>query len=138
MLALTRQRGTGEQYDSVCEKRFSSYCSPPFIKILRPRHTRASAYHPSGTVLFYHIVFPLSRKTVIPMVDLSYLFLQVEGVNSRSIGKSSSLPASISNISTSFVGTEKNAKLRVGPTKENPGPTLLRVALTAEKPVIRS
>ena len=59
-------------------------------------------------------------------------------MKSRSIGKSSSLPASILNIRTSFEGIEKKLKLQVGPTSESPGPILFIVADTAEKLVIKS
>ena len=55
-----------------------------------------------------------------------------------SIGKSSSLPAIILNVNTSFEKIEKSAKLEVGPTCERPGPILLMVATTAVKLVIRS
>ena len=63
---------------------------------------------------------------------------QVEGLKSKSIGKSSSLPASISMIRTILVGSEKNAKFCVGPTPSSPGPILLRAANTDVKFVIRS
>ena len=55
-----------------------------------------------------------------------------------SMGISSSLPAIISKISTSFEGIEKKAKFSVGPTSERPGPILLIVAATAVKLVTAS
>ena len=67
-----------------------------------------------------------------------YYFFQVFGENRTSIGKTSNLPASISKISTSFVGAEKKPKFPAGPTKFSPGPTLLMVAATAEKLVVKS
>ena len=64
-------------------------------------------------------------------------FFQVVGEKRISIGNSSSLPANISNIKISFDGTEKNAKLPVGPTASSPGPILFMVAVTAVKLVTR-
>ena len=49
------------------------------------------------------------------------------------IGKSSSLPASISRISTTFDIGEKKPKFEVGPTCSSPGPILLRQEETAVK-----
>ena len=54
------------------------------------------------------------------------------------MGKSSSLPASISNISTHLDRGLNNAKFWVGPTNSRPGPILFNVAVTAVKFVIRS
>ena len=65
-------------------------------------------------------------------------FFHVRGENSRSIGNSSSLPASISKISTSFAWGEKKLKFDDGPTSSSPGPTLLIVVATAVNDVIRS
>ena len=45
-----------------------------------------------------------------------------------SIGKISSLPASMSKISTSLENQEYTEKLQVGPTTSNPGPILLKHA----------
>ena len=55
-----------------------------------------------------------------------------------SIGKSSSLPAIILKVRTSFESEEKSAKFAAGPTPERPGPMLLMVAATAVKFVTRS
>ena len=57
-------------------------------------------------------------------------------MNNKSIGKSSSLPASILNERTIFEKGEKNAKLDVGPTASIPGPMLFIVATTAVKLVV--
>ena len=54
-----------------------------------------------------------------------------------SMGNSSSLPASMSNINTIFVNGEKNAKFLAGPTRSRPGPILLRQAKTAVKLVVK-
>ena len=51
----------------------------------------------------------------------------------RSMGKSSSLPASMSKIRTSLDKGEKNPKFDVGPTSSRPGPTLFKHAETAVK-----
>ena len=63
---------------------------------------------------------------------------QMEGWKRISIGKSSSLPASISNISTTLDNAEKSEKLLIGPTSLRPGPILFMVAATAVKVVTRS
>ena len=55
-----------------------------------------------------------------------------------SIGKSSSRPASISNINTYLEKFEKNEKFCEGPASDKPGPILLIVAATAVKLVTRS
>ena len=62
----------------------------------------------------------------------------MEGAKSTSIGKSSSLPASISKISTIFEKSEKNQKFCVGPTALRPGPILLIVVSVAVKLVVES
>ena len=54
------------------------------------------------------------------------------------MGKISSLPASISKVSTNVEKFEYTEKFWVGPTISRPGPILLNVAATAEKLVIRS
>ena len=54
------------------------------------------------------------------------------------MGKSSSLPASMSNISTILDIGEKNPKFAVGPTISSPGPMLFRQDATDVKFVIRS
>ena len=54
------------------------------------------------------------------------------------MGKSSSLPASISKISISFDGIEKNPKLPVGPTFARPGPILLKQVTVAVRLVSKS
>ena len=46
-----------------------------------------------------------------------------------SMGKSSSRPASMSNISTHLDRGLNNAKFWVGPTSSSPGPILFRVAV---------
>ena len=53
-------------------------------------------------------------------------------------GKSSSLPASMSNIKTNLLSGEKRLKFCVGPTRFKPGPMLFMVVATAVKFVIRS
>ena len=53
------------------------------------------------------------------------------------MGKSSSLPASISKIRTTFEKGEKNPKFAVGPTDSSPGPMLLRQDATAVKLVAK-
>ena len=63
-------------------------------------------------------------------------FFHVIGERRRSIGKSSSLPASISKIRTDLESGEKNEKFAVGPTRSSPGPTLLMQAETAVRPDI--
>ena len=68
----------------------------------------------------------------------NYDFFQADGEKSNSNGKSSSLPASISKIRTSFENTLKPPKLPVGPTRPSPGPILFMVAATAVKVVTRS
>ena len=55
-----------------------------------------------------------------------------------SSGNSSSLPASMSNISIYLEKLLKKPKLHVGPTRERPGPILLNVAATAVKLVVKS
>ena len=60
-------------------------------------------------------------------------FFHVTGVKMRSIGKSSSLPASMSKIRTSLDKGEKNPKFDVGPASSRPGPMLFRHAETAVK-----
>ena len=65
-------------------------------------------------------------------------FLQVLGVNNKSIGKISSLPASMSNIMTSFDKSENELKLPIGPTRSSPGPMLFKVAATAVKVDVKS
>lgn len=64
--------------------------------------------------------------------------LMIAGWNNISSGKSSSLPASISNIITYLLSAEKPPKLQVGPTFESSGPTLLIVAANAVKLVVKS
>ena len=49
------------------------------------------------------------------------------------MGKSSSLPASMSKMRTIFENGEKNPKFEVGPTSPRPGPILLRQEVTAVK-----
>ena len=66
-----------------------------------------------------------------------YLLRQVEGEKSRSIGKSSSLPASILKQRTSLESGEKREKFCVGPTASRPGPMLFIVAATAVKLVVK-
>lgn len=61
-----------------------------------------------------------------------------EGWKSISRGKSSNLPASISNMKTNFEKKEKFEKLPAGPTSARPGPMLLMVVSTAVKFVTRS
>lgn len=53
-------------------------------------------------------------------------------------GKSSSLPASISNIRTHLENPVRIPKLQLGPTSDSPGPILFNVARTAEKFVVKS
>lgn len=53
-------------------------------------------------------------------------------------GKISSLPASISKISTHFARGENREKFPVGPTSSRPGPILFKVAATAVKLVVKS
>ena len=60
------------------------------------------------------------------------------GWNSISIGNNSSLPASMSNISTHLQGVLKNWKFSVGPTRSRPGPILLIVAATDVNVVTKS
>ena len=60
------------------------------------------------------------------------------GWKMMSMGKSSSLPASISNIITSFEGLLQKEKFLAGPTRFRPGPILLMVAAIAVKFVTRS
>ena len=55
-----------------------------------------------------------------------------------SIGKISSRPTSISKISTSLLQFEKTEKFPVGPTSDNPGPTLFMAVVTAVKLVTAS
>lgn len=59
-------------------------------------------------------------------------------MKSISTGKSSSLPASISNIRTHLEKGLNRLKFWVGPTSSNPGPMLLKVAATAVKFVVKS
>ena len=54
------------------------------------------------------------------------------------MGKISSLPIIIASVSTTLDKEEKQEKLQVGPTKEKPGPMLLKVAVTAVKLVVKS
>ena len=54
------------------------------------------------------------------------------------MGNSSSLPASISKMSTHLDPTLSPAKLAAGPTAASPGPMLLMVATTAVKEVTGS
>ena len=54
------------------------------------------------------------------------------------IGNISNLPASISRLSTSLDKSLRLEKLLVGPTKFNPGPTLLRHVATAVKAEVKS
>ena len=53
------------------------------------------------------------------------------GLNNTSIGKTSSLPISISIVITSFDKIENSEKFPVGPTLPKPGPILLIVATIA-------
>ena len=53
------------------------------------------------------------------------------------MGKSSSLPASISKIRTDFDRGEKKAKFAVGPTPSSPGPMLFKADATAVKLVVK-
>ena len=55
-----------------------------------------------------------------------------------SIGKSSSLPANISNMNTYLLKSEKKAKLQDGPAFSSPGPILLSVVATEVKVVVKS
>ena len=55
-----------------------------------------------------------------------------------SMGKSSSLPISMSKIKTHLEKSVKKEKFAVGPTIERPGPTLLNVVATAVNEVVRS
>ena len=64
-----------------------------------------------------------------------YYFFQVVVWKRRIIGSSSSLPASISKMSMSLDGAEKNAKFPLGPTSESPGPILFIAATTDVKVV---
>ena len=54
------------------------------------------------------------------------------------MGKSSSLPASMSKVRIKVEKLEKEEKFWVGPTASSPGPILFKVAATAEKFVIKS
>ena len=56
--------------------------------------------------------------------------LQVLGISSISIGKSSSLPNSISKVNTIFDIGEKIEKFPEGPISPSPGPILFTVAMT--------
>ena len=60
------------------------------------------------------------------------------GENISIIGKTSSLPASISKMRTIFETGEKIAKFEVGPTSLRPGPILLRQDNTEVKLVVKS
>ena len=53
-------------------------------------------------------------------------------------GKSSSLPASMSKISTTLESGEKIEKFCAGPTRFKPGPMLFRHETTAVKFVVKS
>ncbi len=65
-------------------------------------------------------------------------FFQVPGESSSSMGKISSLPASISNMITNLDKTENELKLPIGPTSSNPGPILFKVAAIAVKLLVKS
>lgn len=65
-----------------------------------------------------------------------FAFFQVTGEKRTIIGKSSSLPASISIIKTILDGKLKNSKFLVGPSASSPGPILLKQATTPEKQVV--
>ena len=72
------------------------------------------------------------------MLKHQFDFRQVLGRNKSSIGRISSLPASISKVRTILLKSEYALKLQVGPTAARPGPMLLKVAATAEKFVVKS
>ena len=56
----------------------------------------------------------------------------MDGENSTKRGKISSLPSSIAKESTIFENDEYILKFAVGPTRDNPGPILLKQAAAAE------
>ena len=62
----------------------------------------------------------------------------MEGAKSRSMGKISSRPTSMSKDSSSLENAEKEEKLPMGPTISRPGPTLLIQVATAVNTVTRS
>ena len=62
----------------------------------------------------------------------------MDGVNSSSMGNSSSRPASISKLKSSLAHGAKKPKFPVGPTMFSPGPTLLMQVTTAVKVVSSS
>ena len=72
------------------------------------------------------------------MITYYIFFDQILGLNSKSMGKSSSLPISISNERTIFEKLPKNPKFCEGPTIESPGPMLLIVAATEVNTVVVS
>lgn len=67
-----------------------------------------------------------------------YFLFHVDGINKRSIGNNSSLPASISKQSTILESGVYAPKFCVGPTPARPGPILLSVAAIAVKFVSKS
>ena len=70
--------------------------------------------------------------------ELVYLLRQICGENKSNIGNTSSLPANISKDKTSFEKSGKEAKLLIGPTTLNPGPTLFKQVVTAAIPLSKS
>ena len=71
-------------------------------------------------------------------VDYLYTarFFHVDGTKSSSSGQSSSLPASMSKVSTNFEKLLSGVKLAVGPNAWNPGPILKMQAKTANAQVV--
>ena len=67
-------------------------------------------------------------------VDYLYTarFFHVDGTKSSSSGQSSSLPASMSKVSTNFEKLLSGVKLAVGPNAWNPCPILKMQAKTAD------
>lgn len=64
--------------------------------------------------------------------QIVHFLFHVEGMSTNNIGYISSLPSSIAKDNTIFEKGEYAAKLAVGPTAANPGPTLLKQAAVAE------
>ena len=79
---------------------------------------------------------PSENNRIIIGVPTCQRFFQVVRENRISMGKISSLPASISRISTIFEKLLNPEKLQVGPTASNPGPILLKQAITADRLVV--
>ena len=65
-------------------------------------------------------------------------FFHVEGINKIIMGRTSSLPMSISAERTSFDKTDRWLKFSTGPTRESPGPTLLIQVTTDVNVVVKS